>query len=502
MEAVREYWIQISSAIASFMFVWATLQDFYPIQMVRYQLERVWSKVEAYFDPYVHIRFNEYIGYRRSEAFAAIETYLGSKSISQAKELKGHVVKHTQNLVLTMGEAEDLREIFRGRKLWWASRKTKPEGQAISFYPQSDTARRYYKLTFRKEDREVVTGEYLSYVLEQGKAMQLRSQQRRLYTNNPSSQWYDCKKNLWSHVAFQHPSTFDTVAMDSAKKAEIVKDLTAFSEGREYYERVGKAWKRGYLLHGPPGTGKSTMIAAIANFMKYDIYDLELTAVMDNMELRKLLTETSSKSIIVIEDIDCSIDLTGDRKKKRSSSNSATSAAGQFLGLEKAGSNDQNESKVTLSGLLNFIDGLWSACGSERIIIFTTNHLDRLDPALIRRGRMDLHIEMSYCTFEAFKVLAKNYTGLESHALFDKIGRMLPEVEMSPADVAEQLMARSKHVDADECLGGLVRALEAAKIMKGKKQREERSGRSNRPLNRIRRILGWKRQKSSSENKS
>lgn len=54
---------------------------------------------------------------------------------------------------------------------------------------------------------------------------------------------------------------------------------------------------------------------SIIIFNSYDLYDLELTAVKDNTELRKLLIETSSKSIIVIEDIDCSIDLTGKLSK-------------------------------------------------------------------------------------------------------------------------------------------------------------------------------------------
>ena len=56
--------------------------------------------------------------------------------------------------------------------------------------------------------------------------------------------------------------------------------------------------------------------------------------------------------------------------------------------------------QFTLSGLLNMIDGLWSSCGDERIIVFTTNHKDRLDPALLRPGRMDLHVHMSYCTMD------------------------------------------------------------------------------------------------------
>ncbi|KAL6591040.1 hypothetical protein ACP70R_050093 [Stipagrostis hirtigluma subsp. patula] len=110
-----------------------------------------------------------------------------------------------------------------------------------------------------------------------------------------------------------------------------------------------------------------------------------------------------------------------------------------------------------------FIDGLWSACGGERIIIFTTNHKEKLDPALIRRGRMDMHIEMSYCCFEGFKVLAKNYLGVAEHELFGDIRRLLEEVEMTPADVAENLMPRSKKKDVDACLWKLVKALKEAK---------------------------------------
>ncbi|KAL9679033.1 hypothetical protein QQ045_016886 [Rhodiola kirilowii] len=86
---------------------------------------------------------------------------------------------------------------------------------------------------------------------------------------------------------------------------------------------------------------------------------------------------------------------------------------------------DKKGSKVTLSGLLNFIDGLWSSCGSERIIVFTTNYVEKLDPALIRRGRMDKRIELSYCSFEAFKILAKNYHRIDSHKLFDDIEKAL-----------------------------------------------------------------------------
>ena len=118
---------------------------------------------------------------------------------------------------------------------------------------------------------------------------------------------------------------------------------------------------------------------------------------------------------------------------------------------------------MTLSGLLNFIDGLWSACGGERIIIFTTNHIEKLDPALIRRGRMDMHIEMSYCTFEAFKVLAKNYLGIENHPLFDSIKELLLDVKVSPADLAEGLLKNYGIKDVDVYLQILIKNLNKSK---------------------------------------
>lgn len=127
---------------------------------------------------------------------------------------------------------------------------------------------------------------------------------------------FSYKKKAWESVPFKHPSTFETLAMDPVLKDEIKEDLLDFTKGEEFYHRAGKAWKRGYLLYGPPGTGKSSMIAAIANFLQYDVYDVELTEVSSNSELRKLLIQTTNRSVIVIEDIDCSLDL-AERVKAR-----------------------------------------------------------------------------------------------------------------------------------------------------------------------------------------
>ena len=110
--------------------------------------------------------------------------------------------------------------------------------------------------------------------------------------------------------------------------------------------------------------------------------------------------------------------------------------------------------------MLNFIDGLWSSCGDERIIIFTTNHKDRLDPALLRPGRMDVHIHMSYCTPCGFKMLASNYLGITEHPLFVEIEKLIETAKVTPADVAEQLL---RNEVPELALSGLIEFLETKK---------------------------------------
>ncbi|KAF0908749.1 hypothetical protein E2562_028568 [Oryza meyeriana var. granulata] len=85
---------------------------------------------------------------------------------------------------------------------------------------------------------------------------------------------------------------------------------------------------------------------------------------------------------------------------------------------------------------------------------------DRLDPALLRPGRMDMHIYMGYCGWEAFKTLAHNYFLVDGHQVFPEIQGLLDAVEVTPAEVSEMLL-RSE--DVDPALGGLVEFLEKKK---------------------------------------
>ncbi|XVF14197.1 hypothetical protein REPUB_Repub09cG0037000 [Reevesia pubescens] len=102
---------------------------------------------------------------------------------------------------------------------------------------------------------------------------------------------------------------------------------------------------------------------------------------------------------------------------------------------------------------------------------------------------MDKHIEMSYCCFNAFKILAKNYLRIDSHVLFEEIGTLLGKTKMTPADVAENLIPKSNDENDETCLDRLIEALKAAKDEEGKKLEEEASRpkekrkRSNNPIN-------------------
>ncbi|KAL1223261.1 AAA-ATPase [Cardamine amara subsp. amara] len=449
--------------------IWPMYKQFIPHQITSYLAKKA-NKMIGWIFPYVHIKFPEYIeeGLKRSERYDAIRNYLSTISAADVKRLKANESKNSESLVLSMDDHEEVEDTFNGVKVNWSSNVKEIQTQTQSDSGRSTTdEQRSFTLSFHGDHRNAIINTYVDHVLKEGKAIGLRNRERKLYTNNSSQEWQPWRAaRRWSSIPFHHPATFDTLAMDRDKKERIIKDLEMFSKREDYYRQVGKPWKRGYLLYGPPGTGKSTMISAIANLLEYDVYDLELTTVKDNSELKKLLLDTTSKSLIVIEDIDCSLDLTGHRKNKKEEDE-------EEEGDEKKSKGDGRQSKVTLSGLLNSIDGLWSACSGEKIIVFTTNFVDKLDPALIRRGRMDYHIEMSYCRFEAFKVLARNYLEIESHDFYEDIERLLEEINMSPADVAEILMPKSDEEVADICIERLVKTLEEEKEKVRKLAEEE-----------------------------
>ena len=151
---------------------------------------------------------------------------------------------------------------------------------------------------------------YLPYILVRANAIKVEEKVVKLYNREcPFDDEEGQGQGMWGSINLEHPATFDTLAMDPEHKKAIINDLDRFLRRKEFYKKVGKAWKRGYLLYGPPGTGKSSLVAAMANYLKFDIYDLELTSIYCNSDLRRILLSTTNRSILVIEDVDCSLEM-------------------------------------------------------------------------------------------------------------------------------------------------------------------------------------------------
>ncbi|KAI5059521.1 hypothetical protein GOP47_0025840 [Adiantum capillus-veneris] len=431
------------------MGVFALLQTFLPPafrQYLNHGLALLWDKFVQTENRHVEYQVEEKTGgsYNHNIFYRQVGIYLSSLRSSMDSHTRLKVCRSVENgsLAFSLLDNEALEDSFNGACLWWTHTCMEREGGNNGNGNGNGSGdERSFTLRFLTAERSIVMPAYLDHVSKVAAEIEHRNTQRWIYTNNHSG--------YWEATIFNHPSTFNTLALDDGLADHIQADLEFFRNAESFYHRNGRAWKRGYLLYGPPGTGKSSMIAAIANHVEYDIYDLELTKVCDNAELKSLMIQTIRRSVIVIEDIDCSVHLS-DRAEPDKYSQS-TSGYTADSNIESAiGPSSEGTSKLTLSGLLNVTDGLWSCCGEERIFIFTTNHKDRLDPALLRQGRMDMHILLSYCTFPAFKKLANNYLGIEDHPMYVELEDAMARTahKITPAAMAEMLISNQSDPDA------------------------------------------------------
>ncbi|KAK7367358.1 hypothetical protein VNO80_09369 [Phaseolus coccineus] len=353
-----------------------------------------------------------------NQLFLAAQEYLPTRITRTYKSLKVCKLENEKNLSLAVDESEEVVDEFEGTKFTWKLHETSEENS-------SDSCKKAFVLTFSERSRETVMDRYIPHILKTYEAMKTEKRTLKIHSNVGYG---------WRDRDLSHPATFHSLALDSELKQAVVDDLDRFLKRKEFYKNVGKPWKRGYLLHGPPGTGKSSLIAAIANYLKFDVYDLELSSIHSDSDLMRSISNVSDNSILVIEDIDCN---------KEVHVRSTTS--------------DEGNGKLNLSSLLNYMDGLRSGGGGGWVIIFTTNHKEKIDPALLRPGRMDMHIHLSFLTGKAFPVLASNYLGIQGHhPLFEEIQGLLDKTQVTPAVVAEHLI---RYEDPDLALEALVQFL-------------------------------------------
>jgi chaperone BCS1 len=216
----------------------------------------------------------------------------------------------------------------------------------------------------------------------------------------------------WEAIATRPSRPLDSVILDTAIKDRLLKDLKEYLDPRTkaWYQSRGIPYRRGYLLSGPPGTGKTSLTAALAGYFGLDIYILSLLdKEIDEAALEQLFSRLPRRCIVLLEDIDAA----GLTRKPRKSSTTSSSKGSKRK--KKRKQEEESPSRVSLSGLLNAIDGVSSSEG--RVLIMTTNAPEELDPALVRPGRVDMDVKFTLPRRpEMKKMFMRMYKGIGKEA--------------------------------------------------------------------------------------
>ncbi|MEN8197032.1 MAG: AAA family ATPase, partial [Pseudomonadota bacterium] len=199
----------------------------------------------------------------------------------------------------------------------------------------------------------------------------LVSEAATLCTDDEYVRVYDWRDGYWQLSCRKRPRPMGSVILPREQADRLIADAQWFFEAGDWYAERGIPYRRGFLFSGPPGTGKSSVVLALASHLGKPVYALNLASVSQDSVLMEAFAEVPQDAILLVEDIDAiriAKSRTGGQDKKD------TSQGGGF---------------TTLSGLLNAIDGV--AAPEGRLLVMTSNHPEHLDPALIRPGRIDLH---------------------------------------------------------------------------------------------------------------
>ncbi|KAE9460249.1 hypothetical protein C3L33_07843, partial [Rhododendron williamsianum] len=273
--------------------------------------------------------------FQENQFYGKVLTYVNSLTSMEDSDFTNLFAgKKSNDIVLCLDDNQTVHDEFLGARVSWTN--------AVEKGDNGKSLIRNLILRVKKKDKRRILRPYLQHIHTVSDEIELSPQRDvKLYMNTEKS--HVCN-GRWRSVPFTHPSTLETIAMDSDLK-----------------------------------------------------------------------NRTTSKSIIVIEDLD--------RFMAEKSSSSSTA--------------------VSLSGVLNFMDGIVnSCCSDEKVMVFTMNNKERMDSAILRPGRIDVHIHFPLCDFSSFKSLANSYLGLKDHKLFPQVEEVFQSgATLSPAEVGEIMIS-------------------------------------------------------------
>ncbi|VAH61503.1 unnamed protein product [Triticum turgidum subsp. durum] len=269
MESYKKAVTTAASLAASAMLVRGVVNELVPYE-VRDLLFSGMGYLRSHMSSQHTIIIEETEGWANNQLYDAARAYLATRINTDMQRLRVSRVDETKSMMFSMEEGEEMADVHEGTEFKWrlvcrdnssaSSSNANGRGGSGNFKLEV----RSFEMSFHRKHKDKALTSYLPHILAVAKKIKEQNRTLKIYMNEGES---------WFAIDLHHPSTFST------------------------------------LLYGPPGTGKSSMIAAMANYLKFDVYDLELTEVNWNSTLRRLLIGMTNRSILVIEDIDCTVEL-------------------------------------------------------------------------------------------------------------------------------------------------------------------------------------------------
>ena len=207
---------------------------------------------------------------------------------------------------------------------------------------------------------------------------------------------YEYDNRNWVSLADIKKRDLKTVILNQSLKESILNDISSFIDDEEWYSDKGIPYKQCFLLHGKPGTGKTSLIKAIASYLNKNIYVINLSEMSDK-SLFTAINSVPKNNIILIEDFDTNSSVKKRSFGQRSQQSPTIDAPVEATeNIESQIQSIKDFSFMTMTGLLNTLDGIVSL--DNTLLFLTTNHIENIDSAVIRKGRVDKIYEIPYLT--------------------------------------------------------------------------------------------------------